>query len=131
MDLAEATDWTNVPESFSPALEQQFAIASGNPDTNPNRLFHLYIYDSTDDGAVNYDRLLVVADLPEDAGGTPITSPAADDVTAKDGSLAVADLSVGDWQDVKVTLDGELDGLTAGFHLKLIDLSEDASTFRI
>ena len=131
VELAEATNWTNVPESFSPALEQQFTIASSNPESNPDRLFHLYIYDSTDDEAVNFDRLVVVADVSEVAGGTPIASPVTDGTSAKDGSMAVADLAVGDWQDVKIALAGEEDGLTAGFHLKLIDLSEDASTFRI
>ena len=141
--LAEAAGWTNAPESFSPALEQQFTIASSDPDTNPDRLFYLYIYDSTDDGAVNYDRLMAVpaaADASAEATpiaspvvetGTPGASPVADDLGGKDGALAVADLAVGDWQDVKVTLTGDLDGLTAGFHLKLLDLSADATTFRI
>ena len=132
VELAEATGWSNVPESFSPAFEQQFAIASGDPETNPDRLFHLYIYDSTDDEAVNYDRLMVVpATSDGGTGGTPDASPVTDDIADKDGAAAVADLAVGDWRDVKVTLGGELDGLTAGFHLKLVDLSEDASTFRI
>ncbi|MBA3274639.1 MAG: alkaline phosphatase family protein, partial [Chloroflexia bacterium] len=132
--LAEATGWSNVPESYSPALEQRFTIASNDEATNPERLFDLYIHDSTDDQAVNYDRLLVVPAEATDAA-TPVASPEASPVAAvagsKDGVDAVADLAVGDWQDVKVTLAGEMDGLTAGFHLKLIGLADDASTFRI
>ena len=58
-------------------------------------------------------------------------SPLPQRCPTKDGSDPVADLAVGDWQDVKVTLSGDMDGLTAGFHLKLIDLSADASSFRI
>ncbi|MDQ3541607.1 MAG: alkaline phosphatase family protein, partial [Chloroflexota bacterium] len=58
-------------------------------------------------------------------------SPVAVASGGKDGGDSVADLAVGDWQDVNVTLAGEMDGLTAGFHLKLLELAEDASTFRI
>jgi 2',3'-cyclic-nucleotide 2'-phosphodiesterase (5'-nucleotidase family) len=138
VDLIEAAGWTNVPESYSTPLEQVFEVASTAPDISPRRAYNLYIYDSTDDGTVNYDRLLV-AEATDGVGGTPTASPAASPVASpaamaargKDGANPIANLAVGDWQDVKVTLAGEMDGLTAGFHLKLIDLSADASSFRI
>lgn len=135
VDLQDATGWTNVPESFSPALEQTLTIGSNAPRINPDRAFHLYIYDSTDDGAVNYDRVLVTeAEAATNDDATPVASPIASPVaidTGKDGSSPVADLAVGDWQDVKVSLTGEMDGLTAGFYLKLTDLSADASQLRL
>ncbi|MDQ3540034.1 MAG: 5'-nucleotidase C-terminal domain-containing protein, partial [Chloroflexota bacterium] len=95
--------------------------------------------DSTDDATVNYDRLMVVPPATVASVASPVASPdASPDASpvsaagaAKDGSAAGADLAVGDWQDVKVMLAGEMDGLTAGFHLKLIDLSADASSFRV
>ena len=133
--LAEASGWSNVPETYSPALEQQLTLGTNDDASNPERAFDLYIYDSTDDDAVNYDRLTVVPAIVSGETGTPsaspIASPAAVASGGKDGGDSVADLAVGDWKDVKVTLAGEMDGLTAGFHLKLLDLAVDASTFRI
>ncbi|MDQ3656441.1 MAG: alkaline phosphatase family protein, partial [Chloroflexota bacterium] len=111
--LAEATGWTNVPETYSPALEQQLMLGTNDDATNPERAFDLYIYDSTDDGTTNYDRLLVTPSTGIDDAGTPSASPVASPVAevmgGKDGANAVADLAVGDWQDVKVTLSGEQD----------------------
>jgi len=137
--LAEASGWSNAPESFSPAMEQQLVIGTNDDSVNPERAYDLYIYDSSDDSTVNYDRLLVVpaAAPASDASpvatplATPDASPASAVTGSKDGTAAVADLAVGDWQDVKVSLTGEMHGLTAGFHLKLIDLSPDASSFRV
>ena len=78
-------------------------------------VWDVYVYDSTNDSAVNYDRALVVnaADL-------------------KNGSLGVATLSEGEWADAKVTLvSGFFAVRTGGFLMKLIDLSADAETFRL
>jgi 2',3'-cyclic-nucleotide 2'-phosphodiesterase (5'-nucleotidase family) len=111
--LADATGWTNVPASFSPAKEATFTHA--NAQIPGGGLWNLYIYDSTSNGTVNYDRVLIVnsADL-------------------KDGSKSVANLGRGDWADAKLTLaSGALAGKTAGFYTKLIDLNADASRFRI
>ena len=75
----------NVPASFSPA---QAAAVHADDDLRggePDRVYDLYIYDSTNDGTTNYDRVLVV----------PATA-------VKDGAAAVADLAEGDWADVKV-----------------------------
>ena len=59
-----------------------------------------YIFDSTNDGAVNYDRVLF--------------SP------TKDGDAAVGTLAEGEWADVKVKIvGGALDGKTAGMLVKV------------
>ncbi|HEU4448948.1 MAG TPA: 5'-nucleotidase C-terminal domain-containing protein [Gaiellaceae bacterium] len=113
VDLADATGWTNVPASFSPAKETQFT----HDDTRlaVGGVWDVYVYDSTDDGAVNYDGALVVS--------------AAD---GKDGAAAVADLAQGEWADAKVTIAaGPLAGLTAGFYVKAIEIAGDLSQFRL
>ena len=113
VDLADAAGWTNVPASFSPAKQTSFT----HNDTRlaANGVWDVYIYDSTNDGATNYDSALVV-------------SAAA----GKDGSAAVADLGEGEWADAKVTIaGGPLAGLTAGFYVKAIDLAGDLSKFRL
>jgi len=112
--LAEATGWTNVPASFSPAREQQFTLTTTFAAANPTRVFDLYIYDSTDDQTTNYDRVLMV---PTGA--------------SKDGSAAVADLAQSQWADVKVTLTGSQAGQTAGFYVKPIEIAPDLSKFRL
>jgi 2',3'-cyclic-nucleotide 2'-phosphodiesterase (5'-nucleotidase family) len=112
-DLAAAGGWTNVPASFSPA--KQAAFTHNNSQIAGNGLWDVYIYDSTNDGTTNYNRVLIVnsADL-------------------KDGSKAVANIGRGEWADAKLTLaGGALAGKTAGFYTKLIDLNNDASRFRI
>ncbi|MDR5695201.1 MAG: alkaline phosphatase family protein [Armatimonadota bacterium] len=106
--LAPASGWRNVPQSFSPPKEALLNIPTTFERVNPTRSYHLYIYDSTDDGAVNYDRVLVA---PE-----------------KDGNSAVVILKKGNLYEVKVRL---LDERTAGFYLKAIDLSPDLTRFRL
>ncbi|MGB3306715.1 MAG: alkaline phosphatase family protein, partial [Thermomicrobiales bacterium] len=135
--LAEATDWTNVPRSYSPAFEQRIVAASTNLAVNPDRGYSLYIYDSTDDGTVNYDRALVVPEgvVSDEAtpAASPVASPAASPVAAgqRDGSNAIGDIAVGDWMNVKVTLTGDRAGQTAGFHLKLMAMAGDLSSFGV
>ena len=119
VDLDPATGWSNVPASFSPAMQEQLKL-SNTTGTNPlfqaniDRFYDLYIYDSSDDVATNYDHVLVV---PSTAG--------------KDGNAAVADLAAGDWADVKVTLTGVRAGQTAGFYIKAIEIAPDLSKLRI
>lgn len=116
VDLDAAAGWTNVPTSYSPAMQEQ--LTSTNTAfpaaDNVTRIYDLYIFDSSNDAATNYDRVLVV---PSTAG--------------KNGSAAVANLAAGDWADVKVTLTGGRVGQTAGFYLKAIEIAPDLSTFRI
>jgi 2',3'-cyclic-nucleotide 2'-phosphodiesterase (5'-nucleotidase family)/predicted AlkP superfamily phosphohydrolase/phosphomutase len=114
VDLEPAAGWTNVPASHSPARQQQFTLTTTFAAVNPTRVFDLYIFDSTNDGATNYDRVLLV--------------PATD---GKNGAAALATLARGDWKDVKVTLEGDRAGQTAGFYTKLIDIAPDLSQFRL
>ncbi len=115
--LAPAVGWTNVlTPSFSPAMQTQLEVLNTAfpASVNYTRFYDLYIYDSTDDATTNYNRVLVV---PSEA--------------SKNGLLSVANLAVGDWKDVKVTLIGGRAGQTAGFYLKLIEMAPDLSTFRL
>ncbi len=114
--FADAGGWLNVPATFSPAMEDELLVRNtAFPSTdNFDRVFDLYIYDSSDDATTNYDHVLVV---PSEAG--------------KDGGAQVADLALGEWADIKVTLIGARAGQTAGFYLKLIELASDLSAFRL
>jgi 2',3'-cyclic-nucleotide 2'-phosphodiesterase (5'-nucleotidase family)/predicted AlkP superfamily phosphohydrolase/phosphomutase len=114
MDLTDASGWSNVPASFSPAKQGQFTLTTTFAAANPTRVFDLYIFDSTNDSTTNYDRVLVV---PTTAG--------------KDGNAASANLAQGDWKDVKVTLIGPRAGQTAGFSVKAIEIAPDLSKFRL
>ena len=88
MTLAPATGWANVPASFSPALETRMRVLDFGVDKYG---LDAYIYDSTDDGTTNYDRVLFAR--------------------GKDGADQVADLAKGELADVKVTIvGGALDG---------------------
>jgi 2',3'-cyclic-nucleotide 2'-phosphodiesterase (5'-nucleotidase family)/predicted AlkP superfamily phosphohydrolase/phosphomutase len=110
-ELAAAAGWTNVPTSFSPAKQTSFT--QNNGAIPGNGVWDVYVFDSTNDSTVNYDRVLVV-----NASNT------------KNGATAVATLSQGDWADAKVTLTGT-PARTAGFYMKLIDLSPDSERFRL
>jgi 2',3'-cyclic-nucleotide 2'-phosphodiesterase (5'-nucleotidase family)/predicted AlkP superfamily phosphohydrolase/phosphomutase len=115
-DLADAMGWTNVPASFSPAMEGLFDIGSYSSGGNPiiaNDQYDFYVYDSTDNAAVDYDHVLIV--------------PNAE---AKDGSQAVADLMEKDWADVKVELAIPA-GKTGGFYVKAMLLSPDLAQFSL
>ncbi len=112
--LEPAAGWTNVPTSFSPAMQRPFTLTTTFAAANPTRVFDLYIFDSTNDSVTNYDRVLVA---PAEA--------------LKNGSAAVANLAQGDWKDIKVTLIGPRAGQTAGFSVKAIDIAPDLSKFRL
>nr|MBA2384191.1 alkaline phosphatase family protein [Actinomycetota bacterium] len=108
VDLDPAAGWTNVPASRSPALQEQLKVTNTAfpAADNVDRFYDLYIYDTTNDGRANHNRVLVV---PANAG--------------KNGAAKVADLAAGDWRDVKVTLTGGRAGQTAGFYVKAIEIS--------
>jgi 2',3'-cyclic-nucleotide 2'-phosphodiesterase (5'-nucleotidase family)/predicted AlkP superfamily phosphohydrolase/phosphomutase len=116
VDLDAAVGWSNVPASFSPAMQEQLKLTNTAfpASDNVDRFYDLYIYDPTDDGTVNYSRVLVVAAT-----------------NGKNGASAAADLSAGDWADIKVTLTGARAGQTAGFYMKAIEIAPDLSTFRV
>jgi 2',3'-cyclic-nucleotide 2'-phosphodiesterase (5'-nucleotidase family)/predicted AlkP superfamily pyrophosphatase or phosphodiesterase len=111
--LTAATGWTSVPTSFSPAKETFFSHGSTQIPGDGN--WDVYVYDSTNDGRTNYNRALVV-----------------NRSASKNGAMAVANLSRGQWDDTKVTLvSGTFAGRTGGFYMKLLDLNSDASRFRL
>lgn len=111
-DLADATGWSNVPTSFSPAKEGQFDIG-GYSGALANDMYDFYVYDSTDDATVNYDHVLVVPNA-----------------LVKDGTKKVADLAQYQWADIKVTLLNPA-GKTAGFYIKAHRLAPDLSQVSI
>lgn len=111
VDLQSASGWTNLPPSFSPPMETVLVITSTATAVNPHRVYNVLIYDSTNDGVTNYDRVILDTD--------------------KDASAVAANLARGQWADIKVTLTGDRAGQTAGFYVKVIDLTPDLSRFRL
>ncbi len=108
-DPTDATGWTNVPVSRSPAKEMRMRVLDFGTDKYG---LNAYIFDSTNDKKVNYDQVLF--------------SP------TKDGADAVATLGEGEWGDVKVTISGgSLDGLTGGMLVKVERLAGDLSEVRL
>lgn len=109
---AEPTDavgWTNVPASYSPPKEMRLRVLDFGTDKYG---LNAYIFDSTDDGTVNYDRVLFSF--------------------SKDGAAAVATLGEGEWGDIKVTISGgALNGLTGGMLVKVERLAGDLSQVRL
>lgn len=114
--FAAASGWSNVPagDPAAPPQETLLTVATTFAAQNPTRLYDVYLYDSIVNGTAAYDSALLV---PSEAG--------------KDGNSQVADLSVGEWADVKVTLIGSAAGRTAGFYVKLTNLASDLSSFKL
>jgi 2',3'-cyclic-nucleotide 2'-phosphodiesterase (5'-nucleotidase family)/predicted AlkP superfamily pyrophosphatase or phosphodiesterase len=105
-----ATGWTgDLPDTFSPAMEMRLRVLDFGTDKYG---LNAWIYDSTDDETTNYDRVLFSK--------------------TKDAVDAVGDLAKGEWADVKVTIvDGSLAGLTAGFLVKVEELTPDLERVRL
>jgi Type I phosphodiesterase / nucleotide pyrophosphatase len=100
-----ATGWTNVPVSFSPAQEMRMRVLDSGADKYG---LNAYIYDSTDNGRTDYNRVLFSS--------------------GKDGATKVADLRQGQWADVKVVVQGgPLNGKTAAMLVKVERLAADLS----
>jgi 2',3'-cyclic-nucleotide 2'-phosphodiesterase (5'-nucleotidase family)/predicted AlkP superfamily phosphohydrolase/phosphomutase len=105
----DATGWTNVPNSYSPAKEMRMRVIDFGTDKYG---LNAYLYDSTDDGTTNYDKVLFS--------------------TTKDGASAVANLGRGELADVKVKIVGGTSaGLTAGMLVKVEELTPDLSQVRL
>ena len=105
----DATGWTNTPRSYSPAKEMRLRVLDFGTDKYG---LNAYIYDSTNDHRTNYDKVLF--------------SP------TKNGRDGVGTLRQGQWADVKVKIaGGSLDGLTAGFLVKVETLTKDLSQVRL
>jgi 2',3'-cyclic-nucleotide 2'-phosphodiesterase (5'-nucleotidase family) len=104
-----ASGWTNTPASYSPAMEMRLRVVDFGTDKYG---LNAYIYDSTNDKKTNYNRVLFSF--------------------SKDGNAKVADLAKGQWGDVKVTVvGGSLAGKTAGFLVKVEELTPDLSKVRL
>ena len=107
-----AAGWTNVPTSYSPAMEMRLRVLDFGVDKYG---LNAYIFDSTNDSTTNYDKVLFAP--------------------AKDGSAGVGTLGQGGWADVKVTLTGTsggtLDGMTGGMLVKVETLAPDLSKVRL
>jgi 2',3'-cyclic-nucleotide 2'-phosphodiesterase (5'-nucleotidase family) len=105
-----ATGWTgSLPKSFSPPMEMRLRVLDGGVDKYG---LNAYLFDSTDDQATNYDKVLFSR-----------TKSAADSV----GTLAK-----GQWADVKVKISGgALDKQTAGMLVKVEELTADLSRVRL
>jgi hypothetical protein len=107
--LDAATGWTNIPASFSPALETHMRVLDFGIDKYG---LDACVYDSTDDSTTNYDRVLFSR--------------------GKDGANRVADLAKGELANVKVTIvGGTLAGLSGGMLVKVEQLTSDASKVRL
>jgi 2',3'-cyclic-nucleotide 2'-phosphodiesterase (5'-nucleotidase family) len=105
----DALGWSNVPASFSPAQEMRLRVLDFGVDKYG---LNAYIFDSTNDGIVNYESVLF--------------SP------SKDGAASVATLRRGEWADVKVKIvGGSLAGRTAGMLVKVEELTGDLSQVRL
>ena len=113
--IADASGWTNVPAAQGTSKQTQFRVRNTAfpAADNVDRFYDVLIYDSAG-SAAGYDHALVV--------------PSA---ALKNGSSAIANLARGDWKEAKVTLTGARAGQTAGFYLKLIDLTPSLSQFRL
>ena len=134
VDLAPADGWTNVPESFSPPMEQRLTVANDafEEGVNVDRFFDLYIYDSTDDGD---DQL-----RPDDGRGRRPSKVAPQELprpaqrrlpaprTARPPS-PTSRPAIGPTS--KFSSPASRAGQTAGFHLKAIEIAPDLSQFRV
>jgi 2',3'-cyclic-nucleotide 2'-phosphodiesterase (5'-nucleotidase family)/predicted AlkP superfamily phosphohydrolase/phosphomutase len=108
-DPVAATGWTGAPTSYSPAKELRLRVLDGTVDKYG---LNAYIYDAKNDRKTRYDRVFFSR-----------TKSAAD---------KVADLSEGEWADVKVKIMGsDLDGKTGAFLLKVERLDQDLSHVRL
>jgi 2',3'-cyclic-nucleotide 2'-phosphodiesterase (5'-nucleotidase family)/predicted AlkP superfamily phosphohydrolase/phosphomutase len=110
-----AGGWTNVPPFQGTPQQTQFRLrntAFPSAD-NVDRFFDLFIYDSAGT-ASGFDHVLVV---PSTAG--------------KNGNAAIANMAQGEWDESKVMLTGARAGQTAGFYVKLVDLTPNLSKLRL
>lgn len=104
-----AVGWTNVPTSYSAAMEMRLRVIDFGVDKYG---LNAYIFDSTNDGTTNYDRVLLS--------------------NTKNGATKVGVLAKGQWADVKVAVvGGSFAGQTAGFYVKVEELTPDLTHVRL
>lgn len=115
VDLAEltfgpATEWAGAPTSFSDPQEAVFTVDTTDASLNPERTIYVLAVDSTDDGATNYDEILV-ANARDAATATPVAA--------------------GSWGSVPLELSGPLAGASASLSFKVLDLAPDLSALSL
>jgi 2',3'-cyclic-nucleotide 2'-phosphodiesterase (5'-nucleotidase family)/predicted AlkP superfamily phosphohydrolase/phosphomutase len=113
--ITAASGWSNVPPSELPAMQTSMQLKSTSTSVNPDRTFDMYIYATR---PLAYNRVLVV----------PSTA-------SKDGSQAVATLAPNNFEPIKLTgsngLIGAAAGESAGFYMKIMQMSPDLSRFSL
>jgi 2',3'-cyclic-nucleotide 2'-phosphodiesterase (5'-nucleotidase family)/predicted AlkP superfamily phosphohydrolase/phosphomutase len=119
-EFTAASGWSNVPagDPATPPRQTTLTVATTFAAQNPNRVYDVYVFDSRADNRRAYDRVLLV--------------PAA---AGKDAGQAAATLRQGRFEEIKLRggdgLIGARAGQSAGFYVKLIDLSADLSGFKL
>ena len=119
-DFEPASGWSNAPagDPATPPQQTTLTVATTFAAQNPDRVYDVYVFDSRADNRRAYDRLLLV--------------PAA---AGKDASQAAATLREGRFEEVKLRgadgLIGTRAGQSAGFYVKLVDLTADLSGFKL
>ena len=94
------------PRSFSPLLGTRLRLEDFGGLAYE---YAVRLYDSTNDGRTNYDRAAVLS-----------------------GATTLADLAVGQWAEVRLTLaGGQEEGKAAGFYLKLLQLDPNPLAGRV
>src|SRR4029453_12330572 len=112
--------WTNVPEGdlTTPPQQTTLTVTNTSAAQKPDRGYDVYVCDSRANNRRAYDRVLLV---PEAAG--------------KDASQAAATLREGRFEEVKLRgADGRIGaraGQSAGFYVKLTDLTADLSRIKV
>ena len=123
--FSNASGWTNAPTGDPAATPQQtvLTVTTTFAAQNPTRTYDVYIYDSVVDGIAAYDSVILVR------------SALSKNAVAANRA---AELSEGEWVDVKLKGDdgliGPRVGQTAGMYLKLIDVAGGAggvSSFKL
>lgn len=110
--LRPAEGWSGAPESFSPAQEAELMVQSLDAEgVNPDRTLFLYLFDSTDDGAENYDKMLVAA--------------------TKDAAEGAVPFGEGAWSSLSLLLARDRAGESAGLWVKALTLAPDLSNFTL
>jgi 2',3'-cyclic-nucleotide 2'-phosphodiesterase (5'-nucleotidase family) len=105
-----ASGWSgSLPATYSPAMEMRLRVLDSGVDKYG---LNAWIFDSTDDGRTNYDRVLFS--------------------TTKSAADAVGILAEGEWADVKVSIQGgAFDGKTGGMLVRVEELAPDLSRVRL
>ena len=118
--LTDAAGWTGAPESFSPAKQTELlvttSVPSGTQSLRDEARYSIYIYDSTNDGKTNYDRIAIPTDESRNLGTQQrvIIGPQQ-------------------WAEIKLQLPQATapGNRIAGFYIKTVDLAPDLSRFRL